>query len=330
VAERAALLSGRDDEFTMVILIAYTGLRWGEATGLEREFVKPGELHVEWQLRELGGRFHRLPPKDDSDRSPAWEPGVPVDLPPFLDELLAYQLKEHPYAKCACASVHGGSGFYVFRTPDSRHYRRSNYGRRIWHPACEGRVRHASKEPERLVVTDATAWPGFPLTTWPLIPSGQQNYQPPSGRGRQHIPDDTSLAVWLSVAPGLTPHGLRHGHKTWMAEDGIPEILSEQRLGHDVPGMRGLYAHASDPMRTRLKEALQKRWEDSLRARAAIHPQSPVPLLDALLAPFHTTGQAAGTASVATVHQLPTQGDRGLSASQMPPKRETGPIPDVG
>jgi hypothetical protein len=27
-----------------------------------------------------------------------------------------------------------------------------------------------------------------------------------------------------------------------MAEDGIPEILAEQRLGHEVPGMRGLYA----------------------------------------------------------------------------------------
>jgi hypothetical protein len=41
-----------------------------------------------------------------------------------------------------------------------------------------------------------------------------------------------------------------------MAEDGIPEILSEQRLGHEVPGMRGLCAHASDRMRAQLKAAL--------------------------------------------------------------------------
>ena len=80
-------------------------------------------------------------------------------------------------------------------------------------------------------------------------------------------------------------HGLRHSHKTWMAEDGIPEILAEQRLGHQVPGMRGLYAHASDRMRDDLKHALQARWEDSLRDRAAIAPRSPVPLLDELLAP---------------------------------------------
>ena len=70
-----------------------------------------------------------------------------------------------------------------------------------------------------------------------------------------------------------------------MAEDGIPEILAEQRLGHQVPGMRGLYAHVSDRMRDELKDALQARWDDSLRDRAAIHPHSPVPLLDELLAP---------------------------------------------
>jgi hypothetical protein len=79
-------------------------------------------------------------------------------------------------------------------------------------------------------------------------------------------------------------HGLRHGHKTWMAEDGIPAILAEQRLGHQVPGIRGLYAHASDRMRDDLNHALQTRWEDALRARAAINPRSPIPLLDDLLA----------------------------------------------
>jgi hypothetical protein len=61
-----------------------------------------------------------------------------------------------------------------------------------------------------------------------------------------------------------------------MAEDGIPEILAEQRLGHKVPGMRGLYAHASEWMRDELKAALQARWEDSLRERAAVHPHSSI------------------------------------------------------
>lgn len=32
--------------------------------------------------------------------------------------------------------------------------------------------------------------------------------------------------------PGLTFHGLRHSHKTWMIADGIPEIAQALRLGH--------------------------------------------------------------------------------------------------
>src|SRR5258708_17136652 len=71
-----------------------------------------------------------------------------------------------------------------------------------------------------------------------------------------------------------------------MVEDGIPEILAEQRLGHQVPGMRGLYAHASQRMRDELTAALQARWEESLRQRAALDPHSPVPLLDNLLTRF--------------------------------------------
>lgn len=116
------------------------------------------------------------------------------------------------------------------------------------------------------------------------------------GSGQQPC-DDAPLACWLPIKDGLTPHGLRHSHKTWMVEDGMPEILAEQRLGHDVPGMRGLYAHASQRMREELLTALQARWEQSLRERSGIHPHSPVPLLDSLLAPFRADPARAGGAS---------------------------------
>jgi hypothetical protein len=99
---------------------------------------------------------------------------------------------------------------------------------------------------------------------------------------------DPVIAAWLPVKAGLTAHGLRHSQKTWMVEDGIPEILSELRLGHEVPGMRGLYSHVSVPMRDALKEALQRRWEQSLRDRAALDPVSAVPALNRPLVPFMT------------------------------------------
>ncbi|MGC9671100.1 hypothetical protein ACNTMW_31715 [Planosporangium sp. 12N6] len=45
-----------------------------------------------------------------------------------------------------------------------------------------------------------------------------------------------------------------------MDEDGIPEALKSQRLGHQLPGVRGVYAHATEPMQTPLLAALQQRW----------------------------------------------------------------------
>jgi hypothetical protein len=226
LAERAALLSGRDDEFTMIVAIGYTGLRWGETIGLERGFVTGPEIHVEWQLREINGRFHRLPPKDDSYRSPNWEPCLPVDLPEFLARLLARQAEAQPAQPCACASQHGGSGQYLF-----------------------------------------------------------------------------------------------------LAEDGIPEILAEQRLGHEVPGMRGLYAHASGRMRDHLTAALQARWTDSLRARAAMYPRSPVPLRDELLAPFRPQAQRPEDDQLthATTPTHPTApGGTEKMISQIPPNNASG------
>jgi hypothetical protein len=65
--------------------------------------------------------MHRLPPKDDSYRSPKWEPKLPVDLPRFLGDLITLQAQDHPGRRCACAGEHGGSGHYVFLGPDGGH-----------------------------------------------------------------------------------------------------------------------------------------------------------------------------------------------------------------
>lgn len=120
------------------------------------------------------------------------------------------------------------------------------------------------------------------------------------------------LASWLPLVPGLSAHGLRHGHRTWMAEDGIPDILAERRLGHEVPGMRGLYTHVSDRMREALVQALRARWEESLQARAAIRPHSPIQVLDELLTP-HRRQQPDPGAANGTVRHL---------ASRIPPGRQ--------
>jgi hypothetical protein len=104
-----------------------------------------------------------------------------------------------------------------------------------------------------------------------------------AGSGELPAPD-VALASWLPVLTGLTPHGLRHGHQTWMDEDRIADVLKSERMGHEVPGMRGVYSHVSDAMRAELTAALQERWETSLLDRARLAPRSIVLVLDALLA----------------------------------------------
>jgi hypothetical protein len=109
----------------------------------------------------------------------------------------------------------------VFLGPDGGHYRRSNYARRVFRPACDGRY-----DPSKLVIADATIWPGVPVTRWPPAAPGHP-FTPPVGKG-------------------------------------IARLVSSDDTGHLA--------------------ALQARWEESLRERAAIVPCSPVRLLDGLLA----------------------------------------------
>jgi integrase len=65
---------------------------------------------------------------------------------------------------------------------------------------------------------------------------------------------------WEPLLTGFRFHDLRHTHRTWMDEDGVAEPLKSQRLGHQLPGIRGVYAHVTEPMHPPLMAALQDRW----------------------------------------------------------------------
>ncbi|GII22143.1 hypothetical protein Pme01_17400 [Planosporangium mesophilum] len=71
------------------------------------------------------------------------------------------------------------------------------------------------------------------------------------------------------VIEGMHLHDLRHTHKTWLIEDGIPEVAQAKRLGHRLPGVRGIYSHVTPAMRQRITEALQDRWLSTQPAPAA-------------------------------------------------------------
>ncbi|SES36420.1 tyrosine-type recombinase/integrase [Actinokineospora terrae] len=87
--------------------------------------------------------------------------------------------------------------------------------------------------------------------------------QRPAADGNLAIPEPT---IRLQPAKlGLTFHGLRHGHKTWMIEDGIPEIAQALRLGHVLEDkVRETYSHVANGVKTRLLQCLQDRWDKAV------------------------------------------------------------------
>ncbi len=77
------------------------------------------------------------------------------------------------------------------------------------------------------------------------------------------------------VRPGLTFHGLRHSHKTWMIADGIPEIAQARRLGHRLDNrVVETYSHVAPEVERRLLRHLERRWRTARTTvdRAAAQP----------------------------------------------------------
>jgi integrase len=67
-------------------------------------------------------------------------------------------------------------------------------------------------------------------------------------------------------------HDLRHSHKTWLIEDDVPEVAQAKRLGHRLPGVRGIYSHVSAAVEQRLVDGLQKRWEQTTPPQPSSQP----------------------------------------------------------
>src|SRR5215470_830749 len=60
---------------------------------------------------------------------------------------------------------------------------------------------------------------------------------------------------------------------------GVRYVLQSERMGHEVPGMRGVYSHITPGMREDLTAGRQELWEASVHERARISARSPVQVL---------------------------------------------------
>jgi integrase len=314
IAERAALLAGRDDEFVAVITLFYTGIRWGEMVGLETEYARLRSTRVEHQLYELDtSELHRCGPKDDSYRT--------IDTPTWLSKLVSDHIARTAQQPCAChgrtfvfrglgaangaarrpgaklvdvarrADVSTGTVSNVLNHPErvaeatrvqvekaiaelgfirgaaggetAAHWRRNGFATWLFQPAATGWYPKKAPYDARPVPVLAEPWPGVPA------------------RGRNA--SGRADACWTPIAKGLTPHGLRHSHKTLMRGLGTPSPLMDDRMGHQDGSVQARYDHTTQAMREQLLDGLTAEWEASLDARLAMSSRSPVGALDELL-----------------------------------------------
>ncbi|WP_078489690.1 hypothetical protein [Streptomyces bikiniensis] len=76
----------------------------------------------------------------------------------------------------------------------------------------------------------------------------------------------------------MTPHGLRHGGKVWLDEEGRhPRVAVEERMGHEVPGVEGTYSHTTLGMELAIADTLERLWWESLRPVLDVREHGPIP-----------------------------------------------------
>lgn len=78
---------------------------------------------------------------------------------------------------------------------------------------------------------------------------------------------------------GENIYRLRHWHKAKLDEPGdIPRVAVEARMGHELPGVEGVYSEVTVPMEERVVEYLQAVWEKEVVGAGLWTPPFPTPL----------------------------------------------------
>lgn len=115
----------RDPYQVLIYVLAYGGLRWGEAVALQRkncDLVR-SRLLVNESVSEISGTLHRGPTKTYEKRQ--------VVLPTFVREILEQYLE---------TNVARGPDALLFTAPEGGPLRYSNFRKRSWNPAVKKTV----------------------------------------------------------------------------------------------------------------------------------------------------------------------------------------------
>lgn len=260
VADNARTLRGLQ-WYVMILTVAYTGLRMGEVAGLRRD-----------QLRLLGleyGRSLRVQWQGQWLTEPATHT---VSKGETLETIAELRLADSKRAS-QIAKANGLTSVVRLRTGQKIMLPKgftlippkySSYRTLILPPFIGDLLSEllAQDKHKTLVFPSQRGRPlrvddQFYGRFWKPILEGQK--AEPTRRGRSAQP---ALTAVDGVAD-MVPHGLRHGHKVWLDEQGHPRVAVEERMGHKLQGVEGTYSHTSPEMELGIARALQETWEKS-------------------------------------------------------------------
>lgn len=228
--------------------LAFTGMRPpGEIQGLQRGFTS-----VHWPASDPDRNRRKEAQRYDGmhvlrvQHQTYYADGKPVLAPPKYDSYRSLVIPPflHEQHEALLAS-HDKPWLFVSQT--GRHLLGAGFTSNYWYPIRDGREEHKPR-------------PGF------------ERY------ARCALPAVEEMA-------GQDIYRLRHWHRAILDEPGadIAEVAKEARMGHEMPGMAGVYSEVTLSMEKRIVKYLQEVWEKDVVAAGLWMPPFPIALPDDLL-----------------------------------------------
>lgn len=238
--------------FVFVLTKAFTGMRPAELYALRREYCHPA-----WPASD---------PDNDQRREAAARYGVKHALPAIRVE---YQHQRE----------NGALGLYPPKYESHRALVIPPF-------LAELLEMLAASHDGEFVFTSISGGPlakaNFSYHYWRRIADGQDPTPPKKGGKARGGGSWRPLPGWPAVEAwaGKRLYLVRHGHKSWLDEDGHSRIATESRMGHEVAGVEGLYSMVTLGMERQIATALQERWEKHISQLPEDWelPSSPIPL----------------------------------------------------
>lgn len=215
--------------YVFMLTMAVTGMRPGELYGLRREYSYPN-----WPSSDPDPDGEHAEPEPERYKGDGGMPAIRVQMQRQRDrgELLTLPPKYGSYRTLVIPQFLATLLRLLLDSHDEE-----------WvFPGIKG---------GELVSTN------FDGAYWRPIADGCEERKATGDRRRRPIPEIPAVPDY----EGKRMYLLRHGHKEWLDDSGrISRVAVESRMGHELPGVEGVYSNVTPTMERETMGVLQERW----------------------------------------------------------------------